>query len=110
MFVVVFEVTMKEGQGPRYFELAAAMRAEVEKIDGFISVERFESLSTPGKYVSIQFWRDLAGIDAWRRHAAHAVAQRLGKSEVFADFCITVAETVRSYTLADAIARQPVGG
>lgn len=57
MFVVVFEVTMREGQGPRYFDLAA-LRPELIAIDGFISVERFESLTTPGKYVSISFWRD----------------------------------------------------
>jgi len=103
MIVVVFEVTMKEGQGARYFELAAALRSEVEKIDGFISVERFESLTTPGKYLSLQFWRDLAAVDKWREHAAHAVAQRLGKSEIFADFRITVAQAVRSYEMAERV-------
>lgn len=100
---------MNEGQGPRYFEMAAALRAEVEKIEGFISVERFESLSTPDKYVSLQFWRDLAAVDQWRRHGAHALAQRLGKDEIFADFRITVAESLRSYTLRDRVAVDAAG-
>ena len=104
MIVVVFEVTMKPGQGPRYFDLAAGLRPELEKIDGFLSVERFESLSTPGKYVSISFWRDQAAVAAWRGNADHGVAQTLGKAEIFADFRITVAESLRSYTLAERTA------
>lgn len=106
MIVVVFEVTMKEGQAPRYFEMAAALRSEVEKIDGFISVERFQSLSTPGKYVSLQFWRDREAVDTWRRNGAHALAQRLGKDEIFAEFRITVAEALRSYTLRDRLSAE----
>jgi heme-degrading monooxygenase HmoA len=105
MIVVVFEVTMKDGQGPRYFDLAASLRPELERIDGFLSVERFQSLATPGKYVSISFWRDAAAVDAWRAHAGHGAAQRLGKTEVFADFRITVAEAIRSYTLAERRSR-----
>lgn len=109
MIVVVFEVTMKEGQAPRYFEMAAALRSEVEKVDGFMSVERFESLSTPGKYVSLQFWRDAAAVDSWRRHGAHGLAQRLGKDEIFADFRITVAEVLRSYKLQDRVSAEAAG-
>lgn len=103
MIVVVFEVAMKPGQGPRYFDIAAALRPALEKVDGFLSVERFESLSTPGKYVSISFWRDVAAVEAWRRDAAHGAAQALGKSEIFADFRISVAEVLRRYTLQDRI-------
>lgn len=101
MVVVVFQVTMREGQGARYFDLAAALRPELEQIDGFLSVERFESLTTPGKYVSLSFWRDRAAIDAWRAHARHRVAQELGRREIFQDFRISVAEVIRDYTLAD---------
>jgi heme-degrading monooxygenase HmoA len=104
MIVVVFEVTMRPGQGPRYFDLAAKLRPSLEEIDGFMSVERFESLATPGKYVSVSYWRDAAAVEAWRRQAAHAAAQALGKQEIFADFRITVAESLRSYRLADRVA------
>lgn len=106
MIVVVFEVTMKAGQAQRYFDLAAALRPELEKVDGFLSIERFESLGTPGKYVSIHFWRDLAAVERWRAHADHQLAQALGNSEIFADYRITVADVVRRYSLAE---RAPPG-
>tara|TARA_Y100000588_G_scaffold201849_1_gene215493 strand:+ start:157 stop:474 length:318 start_codon:yes stop_codon:yes gene_type:complete len=101
MIVVVFEVTAKEGKAQDYFDLAAALRPELEEVDGFISVERFESLATPGKYVSLSFWRDAEAVAAWHGTANHAAAQNRGKSEIFADFRITVAESIRSYTMAE---------
>ena len=99
--VVVFEVTMKEGESETYFDLASQLRPELEKIDGFLSVERFQSLVTPGKYVSISTWRDEAAVNAWRQHAEHSVAQERGKAGIFADFRILVAHVARDYTLAD---------
>ena len=101
MIVVVFEVTTKAGKAEAYFDLAAALRPELEQVDGFISVERFESLTTPGKYVSLSFWRDEDAVAAWHGTANHAAAQSRGKSEIFEDFRITVAESIRSYTMAD---------
>ena len=101
MIVVVFEVTVKPEVGQRYFDLAGELRPELEKIDGFLSIERFESLATPGKYVSISFWRDEESVARWRAHADHQTAQTLGKTEIFADFRISVGEVVRQYTLAD---------
>lgn len=97
MIVVIFEVTMKPGKGDAYFDLAAALRPELEKIDGFISVERFESLSTPGKYLSYSVWRDEEAVRAWRAHPDHARAQALGRAEIFADFRIRVAQVIRDY-------------
>jgi len=104
MIVVVFEVTVKPEVGQRYFDLAGELRPELEKIDGFLSIERFESLATPGKYVSLSFWRDEDAVARWRAHAGHQTAQALGKKEIFADFRISVAEVVRQYTLADRLA------
>ena len=101
MIVVVVEVTPKEGKAQDYFDLAAALRPELEKVDGFISVERFESLTAPGKYVSLSYWRDAEAVAAWHGTANHAAAQARGKSEIFADFHITVADSIRSYTMAD---------
>lgn len=103
MIVVVFQVTMRAGQAEAYFDLAAELRRDAERIDGFISVERFESLAQPGKYVSLSFWRDEAAVHAWREHARHRMAQERGKREIFADFRISVAEVVRDYRLADRI-------
>ena len=101
MHVVVFEVTVKPEVGQRYFDIAAELKPELEKIDGFISVERFESLVTPHKYVSLSFWRDEEAVARWREHRTHQSAQMLGKREIFADFRISVAEIQRQYTLAD---------
>lgn len=101
MHVVVFEVTVKPGVGQRYFDIAAELKPELEKIDGFISVERFESLVNPNKYVSLSFWRDEDAIARWHEHHTHQSAQTLGKNEIFADFRITVSKIQRQYTLAD---------
>ncbi len=101
MIAVIFEVTMKDGKAEAYFELAASLKPALGGIDGFISVERFESTTTPGKYVSLSFWRDEAAVAAWRDHAGHGLVQARGKSEIFADFRIRVASVMRDYSLAD---------
>ena len=103
MYAVIFEVEARDGRAPRYFELAASLRPELEKIDGFISVERFESLTNKGKYVSLSFWRDEQAIKAWHVHVGHQMAQREGKASVFKDFRIRVAQVVRDYTLQDRV-------
>lgn len=103
MYAVIFEVEPKDGRADRYFELAAKLRPELEKIDGFISVERFESLTNKGKYVSLSFWRDEAAIKAWHAHVGHQLAQHEGKDSVFKDFRIRVAQVGRDYTMADRV-------
>ncbi len=101
MIAVIFEVTMKEGAAGDYFDLAASLKPELAGIDGFISVERFQSTTNPEKYVSLSFWRDEEAVAAWRGHAVHRLAQARGKEEIFADFRIRVATVMRDYTLAD---------
>lgn len=92
---------MNEGRDAEYFDLAAALRKELEATDGFISVERFESLTTKGKYLSLSTWRDEAAVRAWREQADHRMAQARGKGGVFADYRIRVARVLRDYTMAD---------
>jgi heme-degrading monooxygenase HmoA len=104
MLAVIFEVEMNPGRGEDYFALAGKLRQELEEIDGFISVERFQSVTNEGKYVSISFWRDEKAVKAWRDHDEHRLAQDRGKRELFADFRIRVAEVVRDYRLADVSA------
>ena len=101
MIAVIFEVTTNEGAAGDYFDLAASLKPELEGIDGFISVERFQSTTNPDKYVSLSFWRDEDAVAAWRGHAGHQIAQARGKEEIFADFRIRVATVMRDYTLAD---------
>lgn len=101
MLAVIFEVEPNEGKLDPYLDLAAALRPELEKIDGFISVERFQSLTTPGKYLSISFWRDEAALTAWRNQTNHRAAQRAGRTEMFARYRLRVAQVMRDYTESD---------
>ncbi|MBI3915901.1 MAG: antibiotic biosynthesis monooxygenase [Betaproteobacteria bacterium] len=97
MYAVIFEVRPKAGREQEYLALAQELRAELEKIDGFISIERFASLYTEGKLLSLSFWRDEAAVERWRAHAGHRAAQRRGRDEIFADYRIRVAGVVRDY-------------
>lgn len=101
MIAVIFELEPREGQLQPYLEIAADLKPRLEKIDGFISVERFESLTTPGKYVSISFWRDEKAVEEWRRLAAHRHAQHKGRTEMFAGYRLRVAQVLRDYGMHD---------
>ncbi len=100
MIAVIFEVTVDEENGHRYFELAASLRGELESVDGFISVERFHSVTTENKYVSLSFWRDRAAIEDWYARAEHRDAQGRGRAGVFEDYRIRVADVFRDYDMA----------
>lgn len=100
MIAVIFEVHVTPETGPRYFELAAALRDELQSVDGFLSVERFQSLTTDGKYVSLSFWRDRAAVETWYRNRTHAGAQRQGRDSIFTNYRIRVAEVFRDYDMA----------
>lgn len=99
MIAVIFEVEPAEGQGPIYFETAAELRPILEKMDGFISVERFRSLANEGRYLSLSFWRDEASVAAWRSTEAHRAAQAEGRGGIFADYRLRVAAVMRDYGL-----------
>jgi heme-degrading monooxygenase HmoA len=97
MIAVIFEVWPRPEHRQEYLELAAELRPVLEKIEGFISVERFESLYEPGKILSVSFFRDEAALDAWRNTEAHRAAQALGRGKVFADYRLRVAAVIRDY-------------
>ncbi|HUK59314.1 MAG TPA: antibiotic biosynthesis monooxygenase [Stellaceae bacterium] len=101
MYAVIFEVEPKEGRQKDYLDIAAALRAELDKIDGFISIERFESLSTKGKLLSLSFWRDAGAVKAWREQLDHRAAQAKGRAEIFADYRISVVAVERQYGMFD---------
>ena len=101
MIAVIFEVVPAEGQRDTYLETAAKLRDELTKMDGFISIERFESLNQPGKLLSLSFWRDEKAVRAWRCRPHHRAAQTLGRNEVFSDYRLRVASVVRDYGLKE---------
>jgi heme-degrading monooxygenase HmoA len=97
MHVVIFEVQPESDRLQDYLDLAARLRSELEKIDGFISIERFKSLSQEGKILSLSFWRDEEAIACWRRQEQHHAAQREGRERIFRDYRIRVAAVLRDY-------------
>jgi len=101
MIAVIFEVEPAEGRAGDYFAAAAALRAELETIDGYLSVERFESLSRPGRFLSLSFFRDETAVAAWRNFASHRATQGAGRAGIFADYRLRVAEVLRDYGLHD---------
>jgi heme-degrading monooxygenase HmoA len=112
MIAVIFEVWPVAGRAQDYFDLAAELRPLLAEIDGFISIERFESLANPGKFLSLSFWRDEAAIQAWRNLEQHRHAQAAGRRDIFRDYRIRVAGVLRDYGMqqrdtapADSLAR-----
>ena len=101
MIAVIFEVWPTEGRTQEYFDLAAALKADLEKIDGFVSVERFESLTTKGKYLSLSFWRDEEAVRSWRNLEGHRKAQAQGRNGIFADYRIRIAHVLRDYGMME---------
>ena len=101
MYAVIFEVAPAAGRQQDYLDIAAALRPELEKIDGFVSIERFSSLTMPGKILSLSFWRDEAAIIRWRQHEEHHRAQWQGRGGIFADYRLRVASVVRDYGMYD---------
>jgi heme-degrading monooxygenase HmoA len=97
MYAVIFEVEPEPERRQDYLDIAARLRPELEKIDGFISVERFQSLTEPAKILSLSFWRDEAAVAAWRRHDQHREAQRAGRSGIFRNYRLRVAAVLRDY-------------
>lgn len=99
MIAVIFEVWPAEESAKEYLDLAAELRPLLEEIDGFISIERFESLATKGKYLSLSFWRDEGAVRAWRNREEHREVQAKGRSRVFSAYRIRVAAVARDYGL-----------
>ena len=101
MIAVIFEVWPEPGRKQEYLHIAADLRPMLAAIDGFISIERFESLAEPGKLLSLSFWRDEAAVAAWRALEEHRHAQAAGREGVFRDYRLRVAGVLRDYGMAD---------
>jgi len=101
MLAVIFEVSIAEGKKEEYLDIAARLKPQLESIDGFISIERFSSLSEEGKLLSLSFWRDEQAIATWRNLESHRFAQEKGRGGVFADYRLRVAEVCRDYGMLD---------
>ncbi|HSD41555.1 MAG TPA: antibiotic biosynthesis monooxygenase [Burkholderiales bacterium] len=101
MIAVIFEVTPAPGRQQEYLDLATSLRPALEKTDGFISIERFASLSNEGKLLSLSFWRDEESVRRWRELEGHRLAQARGRGGVFSGYRLRVATVARDYSMTD---------
>ena len=97
MIAVIFEVVPAPGRKQEYLDLAAKLRPDLEKLEGFVSIERFASLSDENKILSLSFWRDEEAVKRWRNFEGHRKAQARGRAGVFADYRLRVAGVIRDY-------------
>ena len=97
MIAVIFEVEPAEGRFDSYLDFAGRLKPLLEKVDGFISVERFQSITNPGKIVSLSFWRDEEAVAAWRNMPEHRAAQKAGRNGIFAGYRLRIGHIVRDY-------------
>jgi heme-degrading monooxygenase HmoA len=103
MIAVIFEVWPAAGRMDDYLAIAASLRSDLGGIDGFISVERFQSLTDSGKLLSLSFWRDEEAVKRWRNHGRHRESQREGRAHIFADYRLRIATVVRDYGMNERI-------
>ena len=101
MIAVIFEVTPAEGRTQDYLDAAASLKPLLAGIDGFISIERFQSLTDPDKVLSLSFWRDEECLARWRQLEAHRAAQAAGRDRMFRDYHLRIAAVLRDYSLED---------
>ena len=101
MIAVIFEFTPAEGRFPDYMALVDTLRADLAQAEGFISLERFESITTKGKFVSLQFWKDEESVRQWRNLQKHRDAQKQGRGGIIGSYRLRIAEVTRDYTMDD---------
>ena len=101
MIAVIFEVEPAEGRRDAYLGLAGDLKPLLGTIDGFVSVERFQSLTDSGKILSLSFWRDEEAVKAWRNTEEHRRAQQVGRGGIFAGYRLRIAHVVRDYGMDD---------
>lgn len=101
MIAVIFEAEPHADHKQAYLDAAAVLRPHLDQLDGFISIERFESLVQPGKVLSLSYWRDEDVVRAWRNLDAHRHIQAKGRESIFADYRLRVAQVIRDYGLDD---------
>jgi heme-degrading monooxygenase HmoA len=101
MIAVLFEAKVNAGRKEAYLNAAAALRPLLAGIDGFLSIERFESLTEPGKILSLSYWRDEEAVKQWRNVEAHRAIQEAGRATIFEDYRLRIASVVRDYGMHD---------
>ena len=101
MIAVIFEVIPHREHKQEYLDIAASLRPELEKIEGFISIERFQSLNDPNKLLSLSFYENEEALDQWRNVEKHRMAQTIGRNKIFEEYRIRIVSVIRDYTMSE---------
>ena len=101
MIAVIFEVLPHKDKKDEYLDIAAQLKPVLEKMEGFISIERFQSLTDPEKILSLSFWKDEESIKQWRTLEVHRTAQEKGRATIFKDYHLRIAVVSRDYGMFD---------
>ena len=101
MIAVIFEVIPHREHKQEYLDIAASLRRELEKIEGFISIERFQSLNDPNKLLSLSFYENEEALDQWRNVEKHRMAQTIGRNKIFEEYRIRIVSVIRDYTMSE---------
>jgi heme-degrading monooxygenase HmoA len=101
MVAVIFEAFPAKGKWDKYLDIAAGLRPELSKLEGFISIERFQSITNPEKMLSLSFWKDEESINQWRNTELHRMAQKKGRNSIFDNYRLRVADVQRDYGMMD---------
>ena len=101
MIAVIFEFTPAQGRFPDYMALVAELKPELDRAEGFLSIERFESITTKGKFLSLQFWKDEESVRKWRNLQKHREAQKQGRAGIIASYRLRIAGVIRDYTMEE---------
>lgn len=101
MIAVIFEVWPADGHRQTYLDIAASLRSELQTMEGFVSIERFQSLTDETKLLSLSFWRDEAAVAAWRNVERHRAAQKRGREGVLRNYRLRIAGVVRDYGMTE---------
>jgi heme-degrading monooxygenase HmoA len=99
MIAVIFEFTPREGKFSEYLDVVATLRADLDKAAGFVSLERFESITNKGKFLSLQFWRDEESVTKWRNLQKHREAQKKGRATIFSSYRLRIGKVIRDYEM-----------
>ena len=104
MIAVIFEAQLRPDRQAAYLDAAESLRPLLARIDGFVAIERFESLTHPGKILSLSYWRDEEAVRQWRNVEAHRRIQGAGRQSILADYRLRVAQVIRDYGMNDRAA------
>lgn len=92
---VIFTSRRTDDDEPGYAEMSARMDDLAAEQPGYRGIESVRS--DDGGGITISYWADHEAARAWKRHAEHLVAQRLGRERWYDRYTVRIATVEREY-------------